>query len=354
MAARDLMALDIGGANIKVVTMKQEGSGKKHQLAAATHIFPIWQRADELAGFLRAVCPAHPACQLAVTLTAELADVFPTKREGVAFVLKAVQEAFPGREIRVLTLDGKLEDLNNVLRDPLQAAGANWTASAWAAARVFPEGILGDTGSTTTDLIPFNHGHSAAVGRTDPERLACGELIYTGCLRTPCSHLASKVPWRGGYCRVSPENFTIAGDVHLLLGHIQPGEYQWPTPDGRGTTPADARARLARLVCGDAEMLSEGEIVGIARYLYHCQIEQVTRGLFQVLSRLERPVPLICAGSGRFLLEAAASRVGQEAIGLERVCGARQAEAFPAWSLCLMLATQQEGMKILDELLVDD
>jgi hypothetical protein len=46
--------------------------------------------------------------------------------------------------------------------------------------------------------------------------------------------------------------------------------------------------------------------------------------------------------------------VGQEAIGLERVCGARQAEAFPAWSLCLMLATQQEGMKILDELLVDD
>jgi probable H4MPT-linked C1 transfer pathway protein len=347
------MALDIGGANIKVATMKQ-GPGEKYQLASATYVFPIWKRADELAGFLKTVCPAHPACEVAVTLTAELADVFATKREGVVCVLRAVQEVFPGPGIQVLTVGGRLEGIDNVLDDPLQAAGANWAASAWAAAQIFQEGILGDTGSTTTDLIPFKDGHIAAVGRTDPERLASGELVYTGCLRTPCSHLVDRVPWRGGYCRVSPEYFTITGDMHLVLGNIQPSDYQWPTPDGRAATPHDAKARLARLVCGDVEMLTEGEIVGLARYLYHRQIEQVAEALYQVLSRLEKPVPLICAGGGRFLLEAAALRTGLKAIGLEKVCDTKLAEVFPAWSLCLMLAAQQEGMKVFDQFRGDD
>ena len=353
MAAHCLMALDIGGANIKVAAMTKE-AGTKYRFTSATHVFPIWQQADELMFFLKELCPADPVDGLAVTLTAELADVFRIKREGVVFVLKAVQEAFSGAQIRVLTVDGKLEGVDDVLSNPLQAAGANWAASAWAAAQIFREGILGDAGSTTTDLIPFHDGRIVALGKTDTERLASGELVYTGCLRTPCSHLADRIPWRGGYCRVSPEYFTISGDVHLVLGNIQPDQYHWPTPDGRGPTPDDARGRLARLICGDSEMLSEREILGIARYLYHRQIEQVSEALYQVLSRLEKPVALVCAGSGTFLLKAAALRVGLQAIGLEKVCGARHAEVFPAWSLCLMLAAQQEGMRVFDQFRRDD
>lgn len=347
------MALDIGGANIKVATM-EIGPDKKYQFASSTHIFPIWQRAEELTSFLETACRLDPACEVAVTLTAELADVFSTKREGVIFVLRAVQEAFPGRRIQVLTVDARLNAIDDVLNNPLQAAGANWAASAWAAAQIFDEGILGDTGSTTTDLIPFSDGHISCVGSTDPGRLTSGELVYTGCLRTPCSHLAERVPWRGGYCRVSPEYFTIAGDVHLILGNIRTVDYQWPTPDGKGTTLHDAKARLARLVCGDTEMLTDGEIMGIARYLYHCQIEQVAEALYQVLSRFQSPIPLICAGSGRFLLEAAAASVGLKVRGLEKICGARHVEIFPAWSLCMMLAAQQEGMKVFDQFKADD
>jgi hypothetical protein len=351
--AAQLVGLDIGGANIKAVTMT-ETPDEKPAFTAATHVFPMWQRAGELADFLREVGSIDPACGMAVTLTAELSDVFPTKREGVLCVLKAVQEAFPIAGIQVLTTGGALVEMDRALQNPLAAAGANWAASAWTAAQIFPEGILGDAGSTTTDLIPFHHGQIAAVGRTDPERLASGELVYTGCLRTPCSHLADRVPWRGSYCRVSPEYFTIAGDVHVLLGNIRPEDYCWPAPDGRGTTPAGAKARLARLICGDVEMLSEDEIVEIARYLYRRQIEQVAEALHQVLSRLRTRVPLICAGSGKFLLEAAAARVGLQPIGLDRVCGARHAEVFPAWSLCLMLAARQEGMRVFDRFRTDD
>lgn len=351
MASHQVTALDIGGANIKVATMT-EGPGNKYQFVSASHVFPIWQRADELASVLKTVC--HPSCDVAVTLTAELADVFATKREGVICVLTAVRDTFSSQRIQVLTIDGTLEPLDDVLDDPLKAAGANWSASAWAAAQIFDEGILGDTGSTTTDLIPFSHGQIAAIGKTDPERLTSGELVYTGYLRTPCSSLAGRVPWRGGYCRVSPEYFTIAGDVHLVLGNIQTADYQWPTPDGRGTDASDAKARLARLVCGDIEMLTDEEIMGLARYLYHCQVEQVGEALYQVLSRLPRPVPLICAGGGSFLLAAAAARVGLRAIRLEELCGARQAEVFPVWSLCMMLIAQHEGMNVFDQFRADD
>ncbi len=348
MAVQHMTALDIGGANIKVATLDQE-AGNRYRTTSAVHVFPVWQRAGDLADFLRNLCRAHSAGALAVTLTAELADVFPTKREGVDFVLKAVQEACPGMDIYVITVDGELERLEDALKNPLQAAGANWAASAWAAARLFPEGILGDTGSTTTDLIPFSNGKINARGRTDPERLSAGELVYTGILRTPCSSLAVNVPLRGSFCRVSPEYFTITGDMHLILGNIQPADYQWPTPDGRGNTPDCASARLARLVCGDGEMLSECEITRIARYLYDRQVQQVADALYQVQSRFERPLPLICAGSGLFLLDAAAVRAGLRAIRLDSICGAGPVSALPAWSLCLMLAEQVGGVRVFEQ-----
>jgi probable H4MPT-linked C1 transfer pathway protein len=335
---KQLISLDIGGANIKVGTMKKTGS--EFTLSSSIHIFPMWRQADELADVLIGIHQSHPAHKAAVTLTAELADAFPTKRNGVIFVLEAVKRAFSGTDVYVLTVDGKLKNIEEALQNPLQAAGANWVASAWAAAQLFQEGILADTGSTTTDIIPFKDGVVATQGRTDPERLTSGELVYTGILRTPCSNLAASVPLRGSFCRVSPEYFAITADVHLILGNIQPKDYQWPTPDGKGKTLECARARLARLVCGDTDLLNDNEINGIAHYLYDKQAQQVTEALYQVLSRMHRPFPLICAGSGTFLLEVAAARVGLETLSLDKVCSAEQARTLPVWSLCMMLAAQ--------------
>ena len=39
-------------------------------------------------------------------------------------------------------------------------------------------------GSTTTDLIPVAAGQPASCGFDDAERLAHGELVYTGLVRT--------------------------------------------------------------------------------------------------------------------------------------------------------------------------
>ena len=61
-------------------------------------------------------------------------------------------------------------------------------------------------------------------------------------------------------------------------------------------------------------MLSEGEIVGIARYLRERHLQVIGEGLLQVLSRWEGPSAVTVApcGAGAFLASAVAARLGLE------------------------------------------
>ena len=122
----------------------------------------------------------------AVTMTAELSQMFRTKREGVAFVLDAVQEAFRDAPIHVFTVDGRFLTAS-ARRGASRSlvAAANWVATASVVAQHHPDSLLIDVGTTTTDIIPIVGGRVAALGRTDPERLGSGELVYTGAVRTP-------------------------------------------------------------------------------------------------------------------------------------------------------------------------
>ncbi len=118
-------------------------------------------------------------------MTAELADCFATKREGVAFVLDAFRSAFPGVEPWVYGIDGRFRSANDARQRPLEVAASNWRASATLVARTFDDALFIDVGSTTTDIIPVVSGSVTAEGTTDPARLLSGELVYTGALRTP-------------------------------------------------------------------------------------------------------------------------------------------------------------------------
>src|SRR5207247_2078619 len=189
---------------------------------------------------------ARPGDPHGVTMTAELSQLFRTKRDGVAFVLDAVTQAFPDGWVRVYAVDGGWRTADEARRDPLAVAAANWAATARLVARRYPDCILIDVGSTTTDIVPIVGGVSAAVGRTDPERLREQELVYTGVLRTPAEAIAATVPLGGRPTGVSAEGFALAGDVHVWRGQLAPRDYSVPTPDGRPVTRALARERRAR------------------------------------------------------------------------------------------------------------
>src|SRR5215510_2835263 len=151
----------------------------------------------------------------AVTMTAELSQMFRTKREGVSFVLDAIDEAFPSSRVQVFTVDGRFVDPVTARAEPLAVAAANWAATARQVARSHPDALLIDIGTTSTDIIPIVDGRVVADGLTDPARLASRELVYTGALRTPIEAIVTHVPLGAGTAGVSAECFALVGDVHL-------------------------------------------------------------------------------------------------------------------------------------------
>jgi probable H4MPT-linked C1 transfer pathway protein len=218
-------------------------------------------------------------------------------------------------------------------------------ASATLVARTLPDAIFLDVGSTTTDVIPIVAGRVAARGRTDPARLRTGELVYTGALRTPVCAIVRSVPLRGARCRVAAEHFAIAADVHLWLGRIEEADYTCDTPDGRGRSRQEAAARLARMVCGDLEMLGLDDVSSIAAYVARAQLRQIAGGIRQVMRRLGSACPrmVVLAGQGAFLGQDAAEEVGLASRSMAADLGSDAARAAPAAAVAYLLAETAEG-----------
>ncbi|HEX7088641.1 MAG TPA: hydantoinase/oxoprolinase family protein [Longimicrobiales bacterium] len=336
----DVLGWDIGGANLKVARVVDGAV-----VAAVEEPFALWRepgRLPEALGRLAARVGGGGSA-MAVTMTAELADCFATKREGVAFVLDALRTAFPDCEPRIYGVDGRFHSPDAARCAPLRVAAANWAAAAAFVARQHRDALLIDVGSTTTDIIPLVSGRIAARGRTDPARLMSGELVYTGVLRSPVMSIVRRVPLRGRWCRVAAEHFAIAADVHCWLRRIPPGAYRCETPDGRGVSRREAAARIARVVCADLEMLSPRDITRIARHVARAQRARIVAAIRQVLSRLgaEAPRVALAAGAGAFLARDAARAAGLRALDLGATLEPAAARALPAAAVAWLLAEEE-------------
>src|SRR5215216_2959377 len=327
------LAVDIGGANTKAAWLDGES------LRTVTRPFELWRDRAALSAVLRDVVAevaGGPAHAVAITMTAELSDAFRTKREGVAFVLDAAQDALGAQPLSVLTTAGELVPLESARARPWDVAAANWVATALAVADARPDALLIDIGSTTADIVPIAAGRVAATGHNDLERLLAGELVYTGVLRTNLAAIAPRVPVRGEWCPVSSEYFAVSADIHLVLGHLEPKAYDCPTPDGRPATVAFARERIARLVCSDLEQLGEGDVDAIAAFLHGEQLRQIE----DAARRADLPpdAPVVAVGSGALLGREVAARLDRTVV--DAPWGAAGGEAAPAAALAALLAAR--------------
>jgi hypothetical protein len=275
-------------------------------------------------------------------MTAELSQTFRTKREGVGAVLDAVAAAFPCDPVRVYLVDGRFVSAAEARARPLEAGASNWVATATLVARLAPDAILVDIGTTSTDIIPIAGGKVAARGRNDPARLSTGELVYTGAVRTPAEALVREVPLWEGRAAVSAEGFATVGDAHVWLGRLASEDYAAPTADGRPPTREAAGERLARVVCGDREMLDEGAIDRIARAIVEAQVELVAAGIRRVREAFPTTTTAVVTGLGDFIATDAARRAGLEVVPLTERWGPA-ARVAPAAAVGWLLAEELGG-----------
>jgi probable H4MPT-linked C1 transfer pathway protein len=275
-----MIGIDVGGANLKIV----------NEQGAHIHYCPLWEHAP-IASLLepyvtRADDPA------AVVMSGELADSFSGKMEGISFIVNAVKEAFPSA--RFYGMDGKFHT-----RAVPQLAAANWLASADWLRRDFPDAVLLDIGSTTSDIIPLAN-FDALLGLTDLKRLQKGYLIYSGMLRGNIATLLQSVLLEGIPTPVSSEFFAASADAHLVLDHISPAQYTCDTPDKKEKTKTASLRRLARVVCADPEEIGDQGALAVAEQFCDIQKNRICCQVREVAAAFHAR-QIIVAGIGAHL-----------------------------------------------------
>ncbi|NLV26388.1 MAG: H4MPT-linked C1 transfer pathway protein [Methanomicrobiales archaeon] len=237
-----MIGVDIGGANLKVVS----------ESGVFIHYCPLWKETP-----IREILQGYSeAKNAAVVMSGELADCFSSKQEGIEFIVSAVKDVFP--DARFYGTDGLFHDF------PVpELAAANWLVMADILRDFYPNSLLIDMGSTTTDIIPLN-AWDFLKRQTDFSRLKSGLLAYYGVLRTPISSLLRSVSLDGQKVGISTEYFACSGDAHLLMGMITQEDYTTQTPDNFHTSRYECLRRMARMVCADVSEIGEESALFIA------------------------------------------------------------------------------------------
>ncbi|MEM3546112.1 MAG: hydantoinase/oxoprolinase family protein [Candidatus Bathyarchaeia archaeon] len=346
-----VLGLDIGGANLKL-TVIDCVDGVISKVEVFTEYFPIWRRGREnlpvaISNLIKRSAVESPDLA-AITMTAELSDVYFSKTEGVHHIVDSTIRALKDVKLKFLNVHGELLSPEEAKSEPLDVAAANWYASGWLASKLSKDCLLVDTGSTSTSLVPVLNGRVAAKGFNDLEKLMNGELVYTGALRTNVAAIVSHVPVKGILTPVSSEFFAQSGDVHLMLGNIKPEDYTVDTPDGRGVSKIEVAARLARVVCADLDILSLDEIHSIASYIYRAQLTQIVEALNRLSESLNvdlRDKPAYTAGiGGEFLSKKALTIFGfKNVTSISQYIGSNAAKVVPSYALALMAVEFLEG-----------
>ena len=308
-----IAGFDIGGANTDLAIIDFE-KGEIKNIEVDFEYLPMWSNNDDLSHVLieliEKICPVSEIDAVGISMTAELVDAYDTKKEGVLDVVRKCEETFTC-PIAYVGVDGMLSK-EEIEKTPLKAAAANWIATAQIATLISDNCIFIDTGSTTTDIIPIRDAKECAIGKSDFDRSATGELVYTGTLRTNIASFLDKVELNGKEYRVASELFAQTADVYMVLDLITEKDYICDTFDGEGKSKIDCARRIARVVCADLEMLSMEDIVEMSEFIHQKQVEQIADGLRQVHETQNLDL-IVTTGLGKDILD----RPAAELLGLE-------------------------------------
>lgn len=304
---------DIGGANTDLAIIDFENDEIK-EIKTDFEYLPMWSDNNRLGNVLidliEKICPLEEIDAVGISMTAELVDAFETKTEGVLDIATTCEKLFEC-PVAYISVD-KVLSLAELVQNPIGVAAANWIATSQIIAEIEKDCIFVDTGSTTTDIIPIKDGHECAKGRTDFERSATGELVYTGTLRTNLTSFVDSVPLNGNQYRVASELFASTADVYNVLGLISEDDFTCATCDGAGKSKEDSARRISRILCADLDILSKEDILEIADYIHKEQVKQIASGLKDVSDR-EGLNKVVVTGLGKDILCAEAARL----LGLE-------------------------------------
>ncbi|MBV8567792.1 MAG: H4MPT-linked C1 transfer pathway protein [Methylobacteriaceae bacterium] len=319
---------DVGGAHLK------GARAENGRIVAAVQIAsPLWlgfARLDEAFAAARAVLGISEANL--VTMTGELADAFASRAEGVAALAAKAVEALAPEPVSFYGGRVGLLQPADVGAHVADIASANWHASAALVARRCRDALFIDMGSTTTDIIPIAEGAIAARGYQDAERLASGELVYTGLVRSFVFAVARRAPFDGVRTPLMDEFFANMADVHRILGTLPDGVDQQATADGRDKSVGASRARLARTIGRDAADADDARWRALAGWFAEQQLRHIADAAMLVAStgRVRDDAPIVGAGIGVERLRELGRRLSRPFVAFDTLIEVEPSASAPA------------------------
>ena len=337
---RHVIGWDIGGAHVKACLLRDGRVAEVVQWAC-----PLWQGIEYLERVLHLAhlrWPQVGRAMHAVTMTGEMTDLFEHREDGVrriaATLTTALAPAAPDA-LRFFAGEASWCRASEVGMHWEQIASANWIATASHAAQCIAEGVLIDIGSTTTDLIAFRDGRvlpsegravpgfpdplggragrsaplvATGSSRSDAQRLATGELVYHGVVRTPLCALGPRIAWQGHELNVMNEFFATTADVYRLTGELDPAHDLHPSADNAPKDLPATRRRLARMIGLDARDAAPDDWLAFARAWRAKQLDELAGQLRRVIAShgLSPAAVALGAGCGDFLVADLLARAG--------------------------------------------
>lgn len=297
---------DIGGVHLKAVRAEDGRIVKAAQYAS-----PLRNGTGLLQN---AFAQAHEAMgrgdRNLVTMTGELADIFTSRQDGVEQLSSLAEHELENVSIYA----GPSGFVTGAVarRHSAQVASANWHASAALVAKRRKTALFIDVGSTTTDVVPIAENKVVARGYTDAERLAVGELVYTGLVRSFVMAMVARAPLNGRWTTLINENFATMGDVYRILGTLPKGVDLMATADGREKSISASRARLARMLGCDAPDADNKSWELRARWFAEAQTRSIADAVMLVMSSCvaTSAEPVVAAGIGVDIVVEVARRLG--------------------------------------------
>jgi len=303
MPERRTIGWDVGGAHLKACLLVGGRVADVAQWAT-----PLWQGESHLEqALLQARDRWRPEASTlhGLTMSGEMADVYADREDGVRRIAMLARRLLPG-DIAVFAGPDRWESAEAAGTRWRDIASANWLATAHHLARHERDGLLVDIGSTTTDLIPYADGRVVTTSRSDRDRLARGELVYHGVVRTPLCVLGPRLPLQGQLLNVMNELFATSADVYRLTGELDADHDLYPAADGASKSREATIARLARLVGCDRRDAGDDDWLAFARACRRQQVGLIAASLREVLDTLPAPpasgLRVASAGCGDFLV----------------------------------------------------
>ncbi len=289
---------DIGGAHIKAAKIDFL---KKNSTTEQVYS-PIWKNINNLKKSIKLIKNKLGKTNYhAITMTAELADIFSDRVNGVKYIVNLSSKILGEKNIFFYSKKTFLKK-KLAIKKTFELNSMNWHATASFISNSFPNCILIDVGSTTTDIIPIKNKRIISRSVTDYQRLKSNELIYLGVLRTPIQAIEKKK-------NLVNENFANLSDVYRILNKIPNTIDLLPTLDNKTKSKHDSARRIARIFGQDYEKKHFLKWKEIAYKIQKKHLKILKSAIKEIkIKKKLNAVPIIGAGIGEFLVREASKQ----------------------------------------------